>query len=558
MKEILDWQAEAQGAAASLWCSYDISNGTYGVPCTGHCPAFDNSLAMFLLGMEAHSYFGASAGYSDWPTAEWLWHPEYDRPLGKPAGSMVRAGAYKFSRKFEHATVALDCEANATKIIWEPAAPTVSGSREPHGDVASYVVALGPNATADEMYAAEMIADELGTKTCGASMKVINTTGSSTLPSRVIAVGAAAVALLERTAGLPALLPLGSATKLGDEGYIITGGGHSPWLALSGRPSSPRGTSYAAVEFLEAIGLKFLAWDCTLHPSSCPNTLPQLNVTRLPPQYTYRSVYLWQVKGTDTADNCWGCDTTNHTNRFTVAGHYSPAPMDGGEGVMRFLPYSLSETHPSWFWPPPVQGKPPPAFWQVCWSNTSLQQHVISWAEQELQSKPDTLFLQISPNDGSANCQTPLELQQNAEEGSASGAFFRAINAIAEALAPRWPRLKIVSLSYAWTQHPPQALPTAKITKMHRAMIPYFAPIDDNFAISHFLDNSSDVHQYCGSVDDPCPPHMQSSGQWSGDYNRGTTMDIARWRELTDELWVWDYVTDFNGCDGYIIPWPNY
>ena len=58
-----------------------------------------------------------------------------------------------------------------------------------------------------------------------------------------------------------------------------------------------------------------------------------------------------------------------------------------------------------------------------------------------------TQFLQISPNDGDSACQTPLELQMNKEEGTASGAFWRAINTIAEALAPRWPNTKIVSLS---------------------------------------------------------------------------------------------------------------
>lgn len=419
----------------------------------------------------------------------------------------------------------------------------------------SYVVVLGSDATTDERSAAEMIADELGNKTCGVRMRIVNATSSRDFPAMpCIAVGAGAVGMLERAEALPPLLP--SDQALGDEGYVVVGSANGSWLALSGRRSSPRGTSYAAVEFLEAIGLRFLAWDCTIHPR-CPGALPRLNITRLPRQFSYRSVYIWQVKGSDTADKCWGCDV-GHTNRFTVASHYNPAPLDGGEGVTRFLPYSLSNTHPSWFWPPPVRGKPPPTFWQPCWSNTSLLQHVISWAQNELKSKPTTKFLQISPNDGDGNCQTPLEQQQNAEEGSEAGAFFRAVNKIAEALAPHWPELKIVSLSYAWTQHPPQPLPTSKIAKLHPAVVPYFAPIDDNFAIPHLLANGSDIHQYCGAIDDPCPPHMQPSGHWGGDYNRGTTMDIARWSELTSELWVWDYVTDFNGCDGYILPWPNY
>ena len=62
--EIEDWAAEAQGSGASLWCSYDISNGTYGVPCTGVCQAFNASLAFFLLGMEQHSYFGGEPAKS--------------------------------------------------------------------------------------------------------------------------------------------------------------------------------------------------------------------------------------------------------------------------------------------------------------------------------------------------------------------------------------------------------------------------------------------------------------------------------------------------------------
>ena len=50
VRTIQDWQSEAMGAGASLWCTYDIDNGTYGVPCVGEdCPAFTASLAIFML-----------------------------------------------------------------------------------------------------------------------------------------------------------------------------------------------------------------------------------------------------------------------------------------------------------------------------------------------------------------------------------------------------------------------------------------------------------------------------------------------------------------------------
>ena len=73
---------------------------------------------------------------------------------------------------------------------------------------------------------------------------------------------------------------------------LLIGGGSHRWLALSGRDGSPRGTSYAAIEFLGAVGLGFLAYDCTAYPSSCPSALrmPAPNRTQGPPQFTYRSV----------------------------------------------------------------------------------------------------------------------------------------------------------------------------------------------------------------------------------------------------------------------------
>ena len=126
-------------------------------------------------------------------------------------------------------------------------------------------VAVAGNVSADERYAAEMIADELGQKTCGGAMPVLNATHATMLTSNVIAVGAGAFALLQKAAALS--LPPLSADTLGDEGYVLAGSGKDKWAALSGRPGSPRGSSYAAVEWLEEIGLKFLGESTFSKPS---------------------------------------------------------------------------------------------------------------------------------------------------------------------------------------------------------------------------------------------------------------------------------------------------
>ena len=102
------------------------------------------------------------------------------------------------------------------------------------------------------------------------------------------------------------------------------------------------------VQTQEAVGLRFLAYDCTTHPA-CPTALPTLNRTQGLPQFTYRSTYMWQAHGKHPQDICW---PPGHADRFTVAGHYFPAPLIGGENTAG-IPYSLSVTHPEWFWPPP-------------------------------------------------------------------------------------------------------------------------------------------------------------------------------------------------------------
>ena len=73
------------------------------------------SLAAFMLGMEAGSYFGSGLHWTD---SGWhYWFPEYDRPLGKPKGSFTRQG-FVFRRSFEHVDVMANCETLETTFDW--------------------------------------------------------------------------------------------------------------------------------------------------------------------------------------------------------------------------------------------------------------------------------------------------------------------------------------------------------------------------------------------------------------------------------------------------------
>ena len=83
-----------------------------GVPIavTAHLHDFTFSLAAFLAVMGEYSYFGYSNA-SRWVDKDWAWHEEYDRVYGAPLAASTWDGRFAFTREFEHASVAVDCEA---------------------------------------------------------------------------------------------------------------------------------------------------------------------------------------------------------------------------------------------------------------------------------------------------------------------------------------------------------------------------------------------------------------------------------------------------------------
>ena len=91
--------------------------------------------ALFLICAEKYSYLSLHDGYHvgmlgkkgrhNYRCASLLWLkqlPALQKPLGPPKGPAKREG-YRYSRKFEHATVALNIESERAKITWHEVAP---------------------------------------------------------------------------------------------------------------------------------------------------------------------------------------------------------------------------------------------------------------------------------------------------------------------------------------------------------------------------------------------------------------------------------------------------
>ncbi|XP_065830205.1 uncharacterized protein [Oscarella lobularis] len=87
------------------------------------CKNITDTLAAFLIGAGDYSYYACSAGWTaneihtDWLT----WHPEYDKPLGKPTGPATKEGDV-YTRHFASGTVAtFDTKTNKGDIKWAEA-----------------------------------------------------------------------------------------------------------------------------------------------------------------------------------------------------------------------------------------------------------------------------------------------------------------------------------------------------------------------------------------------------------------------------------------------------
>ena len=225
------------------------------------------------------------------------------------------------------------------------------------GHAVPRTVAVAANGTAAERHAASQLAQFIGSIAGGEAVPVVNATGSAAAQPQ-LAVGYHASRLL----GVPAAALAG----LGREGYVMRPIG--PSLALSGGPAAPRGTLYAVVEFLEALGVSFLAFDATVLPKQLPPALPQLRPRFVPP-LEYRQTYGFQFLL--SADFAVHLRTNKaHFNNPAPeldAAHggvypvYASPPGDahtsysllpgGADRGLQGPPPELFKSHRGWFWP---------------------------------------------------------------------------------------------------------------------------------------------------------------------------------------------------------------
>jgi len=305
---------------------------------------------------------------------------------------------------------------------------------------------------------------------------------------------------------------------LGDEGYIMRGDGSS--VALSGLADAPRGTLYAVYEFLREIGFKFVSSDTTVTPA-CPGALPKIDKT-FNPLFEYRD----NNQDGITTNIDFAVRIGNNRGNFDYA-HGSTVLYADPPGFVHTSyhllgsdnnqpPADLFESNNEWFWPHDDET----AYGQLCWSNSSLQSYLIERVRDILTENPDATIISVSQNDNGNYCNDTADAAIIEGEGSPIGPLLRAVNNIADAIAEDFPHVAVDTLAYQYTRAAP------KVTVPRPNVMVRLCSIECNFA-KPLTDSTNEAFQ----------------------------RDILAWNEISDRLYIWDYVTNFQG---YLTPFPNW
>ncbi len=302
-----------------------------------------------------------------------------------------------------------------------------------------------------------------------------------------------------------------------DGRLVVTGGG-------------PSGVLYGVYELLETYGGVgwFASWR-TVVPNLDAFGVPQdLDVSQSP-AFAMRMTSWFDTKRTQNPAFAARLRLNGSTNVSVgpEGAKYGGVPYRFGQGLgachtfNHLLPPEVHfKDHPEWY--SEVDGVRRSHTSQLCLTNPDVLRLVTSNVLEHIRRDPGATFFGVSQNDWQGYCTCPNCAAVDAEEESHAGTNIRFVNAIAEAVEKEFPNVFIETLAYQYTRKPP------KKTKPRHNVVPCLCTIE--CAFNQPLDGGSDAA------------------------NAAFLEDIRGWSKLTDNLYIWDYTTNFRN---YLHLFPN-
>ncbi|HLJ16296.1 MAG TPA: DUF4838 domain-containing protein [Bryobacteraceae bacterium] len=300
--------------------------------------------------------------------------------------------------------------------------------------------------------------------------------------------------------------------ELGNEGFALrTSGQH---VAIAG--GRQRGSMYGVYAFLERLGVRWYAPDCTYVPTAGTLQIPHLD-EKQKPALEYREVFIKEA-----TEKNWAA--RNRTNGF-----FSELDASvGGKVVYQPFVHSFSAIIPpdKYFGPHPeyfalVNGERRANRAQLCLTNPEVLRIAVETVFHWIAQYPDASIFSVSQNDADGPCECANCRWIEQEEGGAhSGPLLRFVNAVAAEVARKYPDKLIDTLAYRYSEPPPARVRPAPNVRVRLA-----------------LSGSCDGHPFL-----TCPHNKHPFGI------------LQAWARVTRQLYVWHYMTDFHQT---LLPYPN-
>jgi len=374
----------------------------------------------------------------------------------------------------------------------------------PVAEINTWTIVVAEDATPSERFAAEEFQTLWETWT---SMVLTIARPADVPAGGVIAVGPGAAAAF----GL-------SNDGLGDEGLrydldaerlVITGG-------------RPRGTLYGVYEFFErVVGTRFLTHDHTWFPALSDTPILKPATYDYVPPFTFR----WSYYAENSAHPAFAArKRINTIPKDEKFGGVTPQNLIN-HSFHRLCPASkYGEEHPEYFAlvdgerKLEMHGGGP----ELCLTNPDVVDVVVEAVLKDLRAQPHLRNYSVSQNDNDSYCRCDNCMAIIEREGTPMGAYLTFVNAVAERIEPEFPNTTIGTLAYWHTRKPPKTIRPRHNVQFQLCSI-----------------ECCTLH----AINDPdCPK------------NRAFCDDLATWKTLSDDIWIWNYNTNFANYD---LPFPS-
>ena len=289
-------------------------------------------------------------------------------------------------------------------------------------------------------------------------------------------------------------------SQIKNDGYAILEENGS--LYITG--SSTAGTVYGVITFMEKyLGVRFYAKDCI-----CVRDNP---IVRIPADYceVYSPAFLMR-------DTFWYDVSRNQQLAIYLKDNSGYLPeMEGGISYAGSFVHTLAE----------LTGQPHEVGKQPCLTDEQVYQTVLRNVKQWLRANPNAKIISVSQNDSAAEhlgCQCANCKAIDEREGTPMGSLLTFVNRIANDIKDEFPGVYVDTLAYRYTRQAPKTIKPADNVIIRLCSI--------ECCFGHALD------------DENC------------EQNVAFKKDIEEWSAICDNLYIWDYTTNFMF---YLAPFPN-